>query len=454
MIQAQNNGANFLLGLLARLMPVMLFLYWPLYGMNQDITPMLLRPTMMALAGLMGVFMLAQPMAAIERRLLRVFGFMWLALLFTSVVAEHPLTALAEWVKLILIQIFCLLMTRVLRNKPTARILGRWLLAASLGIGLFIIFVYVRQMGLTLPTYTALRNMKGALSKEHLPLNPIAATGILTWLCAICLVRVTKMIWAIGFVVVIIGAFLTGSRAALAITLASGLVVVLVDLTQSSSFVKRTVGWAAIGLGIAAVLYVVFFVDSRVLVAVSEGRWDLWRAAGSKFLERPIFGYGYASWKDDLVSRLPGEYTLTNELVAQIAGAYHNEYVTAFAEQGLVGAAAVLTMYFFVARCAFRLSYGNWRLWKNGKLPMLGIAFLMLRASVEIPGLFGYAQEPNDYLAYIFVGILVSNLALEEDYARAVYVYVQRQRAAAAQKARIFRPASVRVMSEPAPNES
>jgi hypothetical protein len=34
---------------------------------------------------------------------------------------------------------------------------------------------------------------------------------------------------------------------------------------------------------------------------------------------------------------------------------------------------------------------------------------------VEVPGLFGYANDPADYLAYCFVAVVVSRMSLHED---------------------------------------
>ena len=37
------------------------------------------------------------------------------------------------------------------------------------------------------------------------------------------------------------------------------------------------------------------------IYAASEGRSHLWSVGIQKFTERPLFGYGYESWRDDLV---------------------------------------------------------------------------------------------------------------------------------------------------------
>jgi O-antigen ligase len=119
-----------------------------------------------------------------------------------------------------------------------------------------------------------------------------------------------------------------------------------------------------------------------------------------KFAERPILGFGYSSAEDD-----PG----------YITGGYHSEYLTALAEQGLVGTIAVLNLFWFLFRCCWKFAFhsargpqGQWVLW--------GCLILLIRASVETPGLFGTAQGPADFLAYIFLACVVGRMSAGEDY--------------------------------------
>ena len=49
----------------------------------------------------------------------------------------------------------------------------------------------------------------------------------------------------------------------------------------------------------------------------------------------------HESWRDDLVSRLPGEYDLRSIWRKNLGGGYHNEYISVLAEEGLIGTLAV-----------------------------------------------------------------------------------------------------------------
>jgi hypothetical protein len=156
----------------------------------------------------------------------------------------------------------------------------------------------------------------------------------------------------------------------------------------------------------------------RTMSKLSEGRWDVWSVALTKFTERPVFGYGYVSWRDDLASRLPGEYKLTNQMAEHIVGGYHNEFLTSLAEQGLVGTAAVAGIFLFMLRCGWLLAYRRWITWHNGRWALFVAILVVLHSNLEVSGLFGYAQDPADYLAYGFLAILVSSISSEEDYLR------------------------------------
>jgi len=163
---------------------------------------------------------------------------------------------------------------------------------------------------------------------------------------------------------------------------------------------------------------VVLLAPDKEISAATEGRSHLWAVGLQKFSERPLFGWGYESWRDDLVSRLPGEYDLTFDLAKNMGGGYHNEYVSVFAEEGLIGAFAALLIICLLFRSSWLLTFRKWGASQSYDWPLFVCIFLLLRANFEVPGLFGYAQGPDDYLAYIFVAIVLSRFSVEEDYAR------------------------------------
>jgi hypothetical protein len=52
---------------------------------------------------------------------------------------------------------------------------------------------------------------------------------------------------------------------------------------------------------------------------------------------------------------------------------------------------------------------------RNTQFLMVAGLYLAVRAFVEAPGLFGYSQEPADYLAYCLLAIVISRLSRIED---------------------------------------
>lgn len=176
----------------------------------------------------------------------------------------------------------------------------------------------------------------------------------------------------------------------------------------------RAFSGIALTIAILGVTTALFGLPSRTLTHITEGRWDLWRAAISKFLERPLLGWGYGSWKDDLVSRLPGEYKLTSVLVKDQKGGYHNEFINTLSEQGIVGFLAIAGFMGFGLVGSWKLAFQRPLVWKCGAAALVTMFFLVVRANVEMDGLFGFAQDPVDYLSYIFIGILVAALSAEE----------------------------------------
>jgi O-antigen ligase len=116
-----------------------------------------------------------------------------------------------------------------------------------------------------------------------------------------------------------------------------------------------------------------------------------------------------------LASRVAGgEYFHTSKSIIS-DGAYHNQYITLLAEEGLVGFVPAMAIVWMLLRCC------RWLAWRtsipaiNRYMILLGCLFLLLRATVEVPGLFGFANDPADYLAYCFVAVVVSRMSLHED---------------------------------------
>jgi len=239
-----------------------------------------------------------------------------------------------------------------------------------------------------------------------------------------CLVRSNQGLWFLGGLLFVISSFLTGSRAPVAIFLAAALALLVFNGLVSRNPAKKLLSWLAVFAFVAMIAVGTQVITFHEMSSATEGRWDFWSVAWQKFLERPLMGYGFDSWRDDLVSRLPGEYRLTSYDAINLAGGYHNEYLTLLAEQGIVGLIPVLALFVFLLNSSWKLAFRNYVTWRNTQWALFGCIFLLFRAALEAPGLFGYAQEPADYLAFLFLAIVVSRLSVEEDYWKSTYVLV------------------------------
>jgi O-antigen ligase len=234
-------------------------------------------------------------------------------------------------------------------------------------------------------------------------------------LIGLCLAPSRALTWCLGVFVFAVSSFLTGSRAPLAILLLSALVAMGLHQLRARSLVLRISGCLTLLLLTGAIVSSVYTIDSRKLVTISEGRTVLWSLAWSKFLEKPLSGHGYESWQDDLAARIAGgEYFHTATSIIG-NGAYHNQYITLLAEQGLVGFVPAMAIVLMLLRCCRWLARTTSIPAINRYMILLACLFMLLRAAVEVPGLFGFANDPADYLAYCFVAVVVSRMSLHED---------------------------------------
>jgi O-antigen ligase len=213
-----------------------------------------------------------------------------------------------------------------------------------------------------------------------------------------CLLRGSKLVWVVGLVLLAVASALTGSRAPLAVFTLSGLTLIVLNAMHSQRVLFRVMGVLIIlivAIGLATAMYVS---SSQDISALTEGRWRLWRVALHQFSLQPIWGNGYLSALDSV----------------HLSGGYHNEYLTALAEQGLIGFSAVVFLFWFVLSSCWNLAFRPAHRSLNGQLILFACLFLLFRAVVELPGLFGTAQGPADFLAYIFLAIVVSRVAHQE----------------------------------------
>jgi len=399
--------------------PFLLGVYWAPVGIEFELKAAILRCLIAGLATLMLVVWLRAPLTQAETKFAALFGLLALLLIVPSLTATDSVRAFKDLLKLALLLAAGLAMARALRHDRTARAFGYGMLVGSGVTAGLILSAYIRHMGLTLPTYQGLRILKEVLSKgEGFPLNPISFTAFFMYLVGLCLVPPRALTWCLGLFVFGVSSFLTGSRAPLGILLLSALVATGLHWLRARSFVLRVSGFVTLLLLTGAIVASVVTIDSRKWVTISEGRTVVWSVAWSKFSERPLSGYGYESWQDDLISRIAGgEYFHTStSLIAN--GGYHNEYMTLLAEEGLIGFLPAMAIVCLLLGCC------RWLAWSTS-IPaisryviLLGCLFMLLRAAVEVPGLFGYANDPADYLAYCFVAVVVSRLSVHEDSRR------------------------------------
>lgn len=425
----QNAVADLMIRACAAALPIVLALYWIVYPFAPDALGPVLRPVLFLVVAPMFFCTLKEPLTHAEVNATKVFGLMWLIYLLTGTLAEDSVFAYEGLIKLFAIHLLALMIGRALRYEPAARAMGKSMFVASVIVSVFIIFIYVKTMGATIPTYAAVRGFKGIAEKHGYALNQTPATGILAFLLGACLYPMKRWMWGIGIFGMVVGSFLTGSRAALAVPFLAVILLWIAVSIKKGSVIRK---WSAIlilTVGTLSVVGVLVMVPSRILTSVSEGRWDLWTAAMNKFLERPLLGWGYGSWTADLISRLPGEYRLTNDLVKDIKGGYHNEFIQILAEHGIVGFIGLLTLFGFGFSAAWKLAFSRTLKWKFSTVALLAMLFLLVRANVELDGLVGFAQDPVDFITYTFYGILISWLSLEEMEQKRLLNVAQRERA-------------------------
>lgn len=398
--------------------PLLLGIYWAPIGIDEGVKAMLLRGALIALVSLLLLLTFRAPLTRAELTFAALFGGLAVLLIVPSLTATDSIRAMKDDFKLVLLFPLGLGMARALRNPRTAKAFGYAMLLGSAIAAALIVNVYVQHMGLTIPGYDSARRLKGLAMREGIALNPMGFTAFFMYIVGLCVVPPKKLIWGLGLFVFAASSCLTGSRAPVAIMLLSAVLAAISHLLRHRTLALRVSGWVAVLLLTAALVQCIAGMDAKKMSSVAEGRNDLWPIAWSKFLERPISGFGYESWRDDLLSRFAGEHMEAVAMEKNPEGGYHNQYLTLLAEQGLVVFIPVAIICWTLLRCCTWLATRTWIPFVNRHMIMLGCLFMLLRAGVEVPGLFGYANDPADYLAYCFLAVVVSQLSAHEDRRR------------------------------------
>ena len=397
--------------------PLSVGMFWPLYTGPDSPIGMNLRVGLIALTSMLWVLWYRVPFTRAELKLMAIVLLVCALALVSAFCAADYGRALKDWLKLGMTCMLALALMRPLRHGGTAKAFGTAMLIASLIPAIYIVFIYFQSMGFTIPSYAELRIFKGRmLEHENVALNPIAFTACFSFAVGICLVRLRPAVWIIGLFVFIVAATLTGSRTPLAVFLGSCILLAGMETARSRALGVRAAFWITAFLAAGTLTTLLATADSGSMSLLTEGRSDLWKVAWAKFQEKPLAGYGFESWQDDLVSRIPRESEVTRNLVTLKAGGYHNQYLTLLAEQGLVGfIPAMIFLSVLFAWCC-RLAGSTSIARKSGLACLFTCLLLLLRAWIEVPGLFGYGDSPPDYLAYCFVAVVVSRLSNEEDW--------------------------------------
>ena len=405
-------------GLAAASIPLSLSLYWVASWLVPGSEGLLLRASVLACSLLLAFIWRRAPISQAELNLVRVLGVAALVLLIPTLTATQPSRAFSGWLKTLVLFTVCCLVARGLRHSPTAHVFGLALLAGGVILIAFILYTYARHLGFEIPTYKMARQFKGIEEVEGVPLNSIAFAAVLSYVAGLCLIRTNWLLTLIGIPLFVTSSIFTGSRAPLVILAASVFVLLCINGLRSKSLLLRAATALLVSGTVLGGVAIIMLTPDRDLTGVTEGRWHLWSVGLHKFVERPLFGYGYESWRDDLVSRLPGEYDLTFDLAKSLGGGYHNEYISVLAEEGLIGAFGAGLIVWLLLRSSWLLAFRQWGAVPTKQWPLFACIFMLLRANFEVPGLFGYGQDPVDYLAYVLVAIIISRFSVEEDRAR------------------------------------
>lgn len=282
-----------------------------------------------------------------------------------------------------------------------------------------ILLLYVGFSGITqlgpiqesFKTYAAgLGDFENAVSFAAVLAIALAAPVLARW----------PVILAFAVVAVAAAVAVSGSRTTLvAVVACIPLTVALLSLHRLRR-IPLWIPYGTIGVGVAWVALT--FGDrlgrlavSPTLNEITTGRSTLWAAAWSKFIERPVFGWGGGSFPVDLGSFLPGGtqiYFAENSVVLSAHGGAHNALLTVLAERGLFAALAALAVSAFLVWHCILVFRSRGRLHGIDRafaaLAPFAVVAILVRSLGEAPGWFGLADGLVDFLAYGFAAMLVA----------------------------------------------
>jgi O-antigen ligase len=391
--------------------PMLLAIYWPLIGLHMTWVPGAIRGGLIASAGLLAILWWKAGTTRTERRWAGVLTAYLGLLLVNSVLASDIMRALQNSIRILFLLVFCLVLARAFRHPATRRAFGVGALVASLLLSIYILGCYVSFLGMAMPTYESTRIFKeAALRTMGVGLNPLGFSTAFFCLLAACTLRSSWILNSTLAAVICICSIFTGSRTPLALMVVSLFLVVMIELARRMP-IFRSICLFILLPGLVAVCGYELRdgIDMHAWAVTTENRTDLWTVAWAKFTEKPLTGYGADSWADDLISRSPGLYQITKVLVQTHSGGYHNAYFTLLAEEGIFIFAFALYMLASALGMIGQLSGSNRQERTHRVMLLFTFLFLVLRGFIEVPGLFGYGQDPAEFASYALVAIMISS---------------------------------------------
>jgi O-antigen ligase len=391
-------------------LPVLLALYWPLIGLHFTWVASAVRGSLFAITGLFAVLWWKAPITNSERKWgALLIGYLTL-LIINALAAEQMSRSLQNALRILFLLVFCLVLARAFRHLPSRRAFGMGALVAALLLSAYILWCYVTFLGTAMPTYVSTRIFKATVGRVlGVGLNPLGFSTSFFCMLAACTLRPSWILNITLGIVICICSIFTGSRTPLALMIVSLLLVLCVELCRRVPKCRVV----CLGVLLPALLVAGGFelrngVDMKKWSVITENRTDLWTVAWAKFTERPLTGYGADSWADDLISRLPGFYEQTSVIVENHAGGYHNAYFTLLAEEGVFIFTFAILLLVSAFRGLSRMSGDTRQDRQRRAMLLFALIFLVLRGLIEVPGWFGYGEDPAEFSCYTLLALIIS----------------------------------------------
>ncbi|HVT24299.1 MAG TPA: O-antigen ligase family protein [Rhizomicrobium sp.] len=270
-------------------------------------------------------------------------------------------------------------------------------------------------------TYDDIRAAKFVLSEHYgIVLNSTVHLGflglILFWVMDVGrFAKVAATIFVLGF------AAITTTRTPIGALFVSFAVLAGVYFFRKTT-VRQRLAAALVIIGLPIVY--LFSLDTSGLVRLGvsidnalAGRAELWLVASQSFLNDPIFGSGPGSWSmivPRFALRIAPLFTgKLDEALSLTTGGYHNTFVTALAERGIVGLSVLLLAFAFILKSSFRLKAspaafrGDFDKRVVAVLPLLWI-YMSVRGLFEESGLFGRANSDVDFVSLVLLALTLA----------------------------------------------